>query len=213
RRHLPPEIELCAVQLPGRETLADMRPLRTIAEIVAALVPRISAELGLPYAFFGHSMGAFVCFEVARTLAQLGLPPPTLCVVSARRAPQLPQRAPLHALPERELVREIRAFGGTPEEVLADRELMARLLPLLRADLEATESYRFRPGNPLSSPLLALGGANDGSVDLNGLEAWHPHTTSEFQMRIFEGGHFFIKTAQASVLSTIAQQLSAHSAT
>jgi len=211
---LPPELdrdgELWAVNLPGREAgLADAK-FTDLGSLIEALRPRIVPFLRAPFAFFGHSMGALIGFELARSLRAEGLEGPAHMVVSAFRAPHLPDpREPVHDLPDADLVLRLRRLGGTPPEVLREPELMELMLPLLRADLSICETYVHRRGEPLDCSLTVFGGAGDPEVSRKELEAWQPHFRGPFKMYILPGGHFFLQTGQALVLRILARDVSA----
>lgn len=204
RPHAPDDVELLAVQLPGRERRLGEAPLADLRS-VAAEVARALAFLpdDLPVALFGHSFGAFVCFEVARDLLSVGRRPHHL-FVSACRAPNLPARSqPLHALPDVKFVEALRRLNGTPEEVLTNAELMSLLLPAIRADFAAFETYRHRVDAPLDVPITAFGGSRDGTVTTGELMSWQILTRRAFRLRFFPGDHFFPGEARKSLLASI----------
>jgi medium-chain acyl-[acyl-carrier-protein] hydrolase len=211
---LPPElertVELWAVNLPGREsTLADAR-FTDLGSLVEALRPQIAPVLRAPFAFFGYSMGALIGFELARSLRTEGLDGPVHLVVSAFRAPHLPDpHEAMHDRPDADLVARLRELGGTPPEVLREPELIDLLLPLLRADLSICETYVHRAGEPLDCSLTAFGGADDAEVSREELEGWQSHARGPFELHVFPGGHFFIQTAQPLVLRLLARDVRA----
>lgn len=211
---LPPElerdVELWAVNLPGREaTLADAK-FTDLDSLVEALRPQIIPFLRAPFAFFGHSMGALIEFELARSLRTEGLDAPVHMVVSAFRAPHLPDpHEAIHDLPDADLVLRLRKLGGTPPEVLREPELMELMLPLLRADLSICETYVHQHGEPLDCSLTAFGGAADREVSREELEGWQSHFRGPFDLNIFPGGHFFLQSAQALMLRILARDVSA----
>jgi medium-chain acyl-[acyl-carrier-protein] hydrolase len=174
-----------------------------VGELLATADP--GAE---PYAFFGHSMGALVSFELARALRERGRPGPVHLVVSGHRAPQLPDpHPPVHALPESEIIAKLRRLEGSPPEVLGDPDLMELFLPRLRADLAACETYTYESGPPLPCSLTALGGAEDPEVGRKDLLAWREQVNGAFSLHFFPGGHFFPQNAQELVLRVLAQDL------
>lgn len=205
--HMPADVQLALVQLPGREARLAEPPHTRMRALVDALVPQILPHLDGPFAFFGHSMGAHVAFETARALRAQGHEPRHL-VVSGNRAPHLPFPRPrIHHLPDERILAEFERLGGTPKEILADGQLMSLLLPVLRADLELCETYAFERGPPLSCALTAWGGARDPDVPHAALDAWREHTTGPFSSRLFDGGHFFLQEDRTRVLAALAEAM------
>ncbi|MEV0407203.1 alpha/beta fold hydrolase [Actinoallomurus sp. NPDC050550] len=207
---LGPDIEVCAVQLPGREARIGLSPFQNVEELVAALEASVGAELDRPFALFGHSMGALAAFEFARRLREGGRPMPVHLFVSARPAPHLPPpRSGAHLLSDDRLLERVRELGGTPPEVLADARLMRLVLPVLRADFAVNDGYLHRPGQPLDCPVSALGGRADAEISPAALAGWRTHTTGSFRMRLFEGGHFYLRDEPEAVLRLVRDTLSA----
>ena len=203
------EMELCAMQLPGRESRLREPPLIRMSDAVECAAEVLERHLDLPFALFGHSMGAIVCFELARLLrSRYGVAPIHL-FVSARRAPQFPDpRPPLHLLPDAPFISEIeRRYNGLPREVLANTELMELLLPMLRADVQMIETYAYEPGLPLDCPITAFGGLKDSDLRMEDLEGWQAHTNSRFETKLFPGDHFFVQSAPNEVLGAISRSL------
>ncbi|MFG1304612.1 alpha/beta fold hydrolase [Xanthobacter autotrophicus] len=197
---IDPAIDVVPVQLPGHGGRIREAPLETMDEMADGLADAMVRRLDLPYAVFGHSMGALLAFETLRRLRARGALMPAALFVSARRAPHLPpSRPPLHVLSDAELVGELRALNGTPDVVLGDRELLDLLLPVIRADLTAVETYRFREILPFNFPIHAFGGSAD-SIAEDALQAWSRHATSGFSMRLFPGDHFYLNDHRLSVL-------------
>ena len=178
--HLPTFVEPYAVQLPGREQRVMDPPFTAMPPLAEATAARLVPYMDRPSAFLGHSMGALVAFETARHLRRAGAPLPAHLFVSGRRAPQLPPNKPaIHQLPDDAFLAELRDFNGTPEAVLESDELMALLLPLLRADFAVCETYTYQCEPPLPCSLDAFGGREDDDVPLEDLRAWRPHTLGE----------------------------------
>ncbi|MEV7003823.1 alpha/beta fold hydrolase [Streptomyces sp. NPDC093982] len=195
--YLPDTVEVCTVQLPGRETRFAEPALTSLDEAVAALAPLIADHADLPYAFFGHSMGSLIAFETARRLRALGTPLPDRLFLSGMRAPGLPDRDPRHTLPDEQLLATAE-FGGV------DTELQELLLPLLRADLTLCETYTHRAEAPLPCPLTVLAGSDDHSVDGTELADWRKHTSADFEMRLFPGApHLYVRGAERQLAETI----------
>lgn len=207
-RSLPPEVDVCPVQLPGRESRLSEPPFDRIGPLVEALAEALSPYLELPFAFYGYSNGALMSFELARELRRRGRRGPEHLFAAACPAPHLPERHPqIHDLPEEELIRELRELGGTPEEVLRNRELMTLFVPLVRADSAIHETYVHAEEAPLDAPITAIGGTDDPRAERWEVEAWAAHTRGGFRARFLPGDHFFIHGAQALHLRDLAHDL------
>ncbi|WP_194912061.1 thioesterase II family protein [Catenulispora rubra] len=208
-RRLAPDIEVVAVRLPGRENRHRERPARRLGQLVPAVTRILSGDADGPFAVFGHSLGALLAFEACRELARLDLRQPVRLLVSGRTAPQLPSRVPpIHAAPDEALYQRLRDMGGTPPELLADPEVMAGLLPTLRADMEAAETYEYRPGPALNVPLSVFGGAQDRFADRRDIEPWGEHTRAGCRVRVYPGRHFFLHEDPEPVLRDLVSDLS-----
>lgn len=204
---LPPGVELCAVQLPGREGRAAEPPLSDWPTLMDQLAAAIGPWMDLPFAFFGHSLGAAVAFGLSVRLHQEGRAGPRRLWVSGRPAPHFRREPPIHHLPEPEFVDELRKLDGTPEEVLQSAELMEILLPVLRADFGLSESHRCPEGVSLPIPLCALAGERDPYTPPHKVEGWREYTTSSFRKTFFPGGHFFLNENRDAVLAEIRRTL------
>jgi medium-chain acyl-[acyl-carrier-protein] hydrolase len=208
--HLPDHVELCLPCLPGRDGRIDEPPAFSMAPLVASLAREMLASLTGPYALFGHSMGAFIAFDLAHALSELGRPPAHL-FVSAQRAPRLPYAGqPIFALPDDEFLAGIRArYDGIPEQVRQQKDLMASLLRTLRGDFTLAESYRYRAAGRLLCPITAFGGLSDRQIAREHLEAWAAETSAGFHLHLLPGGHFFLHDSREELLSFICGQLEA----
>jgi medium-chain acyl-[acyl-carrier-protein] hydrolase len=165
--------------------------------------------LDRPFAFFGHSMGAIVSFEMARWLRLNRNLLPKYLFVSGRRAPQIPDTdPPLHVVDEVEFLTEIRKLKGTPEELLASPDVRRLVLPALRADTELCETYAYVSDAALSCPITAFCGKQDEDETLEKMEAWRLQTTGEFALHLIEGSHFFIHSEEQAVLKLLRIRLS-----
>jgi len=205
---VPPHIEVCAIEYPGRGCRLSEAPVVRMSTLVETLANGLLPFLRQPVAFFGHSLGAAVAFELARLLQREVQSCPVYLIASGRRAPHLPSlRPPLHDLPEHDLVQELKALNGTPREVLESPEIMEIVLPFLRADFELEAAYVSSIGAPLDLPIAAYGGAADRLVGEDEIEAWRPYTRVAFRKRVFPGDHFFVNTARDSVLRAILEDL------
>jgi len=207
--HVPDSVEICAVQLPGREGRLREAPFTRFRDLVEAAAGALEPHFGRPFALFGHSMGALVAFEVARALAARGGAMPLHLFVSGRRAPQLPRRRPPIAhLAHDAFVAEVRRrYDGIPEEVFRTSELMELLVPTLRADITALEGHAHMAGPPLSCPITAYGSSDDPEATETEIAAWREHSTGNFRYLIFPGTHFFVQTSRALLAADVVQAL------
>jgi medium-chain acyl-[acyl-carrier-protein] hydrolase len=203
---LPPEVELCALQLPGRERRLSEPPFSQLTALLEALEPAMLPLLDRPFAFFGYSMGTRIALALAQRWQARQAPQPRVLIAAAASAPHLPRSTPpLHELDDAGLREALRRYEGTPAEVLEHRELMELLLPLLRADF--TIAGTLLPPEPLRCPISAWGGLEDANVPLEGLERWRELTQAEFRLRRFPGGHFFLRDAGELLLVALREEL------
>jgi medium-chain acyl-[acyl-carrier-protein] hydrolase len=207
-RTLPPSVEVCPVQLPGRERRVKEPPFTRLSDLVQAISQALAPHMDKPFVLYGHSMGGLLGFELARLLRKQGGPQPLHFFVSGCRGPQVIDRERItYNLPEAELLDELRTLSGTPEEVLENPELMQVLLPILRADFEVVETYEYAAEPPLSMPISAFGGLQDEKIERDHLEAWSEQTTAVCKVRMLPGNHFFLRTAQRDLLHVIEREL------
>lgn len=208
QREVLPEIEICPIELPGRGKRFTEQPFTSLPPLIEALARGIEPYLTSPFAFFGHSMGGLISFELARYLRRQQMASPAHLFVSAFRAPQLPDTdPPIHQLPDDEFIYELKRFNGTPPAVLENTELMQLLLNTLRADFSLCETYTYTEEAPLSCPLSVFGGVQDKEVTRVELEQWQKQTTHDFSLRMFPGDHFFLFPMQRLLLQTISLYL------
>jgi medium-chain acyl-[acyl-carrier-protein] hydrolase len=201
---LAPNVEVVAIQLPGRESRLKEPLLHDLSMLIETLTPVLIPHLDRPFGFFGHSVGALVGFELARQLRRFDQPLPAHLFVSARHAPQLSAAtAPIHQLPDVELVAQLRRYNGTPEVVLQNTELMNLFLPILRADLAMNENYMHLSEDAFEFPITAFGGLQDTQVGEDDLAAWAEQTQDTFRLQMFSGDHFFLKDHQSEILQSI----------
>jgi surfactin synthase thioesterase subunit len=205
---LPDWLDVWTVRLPGRESRLLEDPVRDLRAVIAAITPGAGALTELPYAVFGHSMGALTGYELVRALRRSGRPEPALLIASGAVAPHVAFCAEmLHILPTDRLTAALRGYGATPDALLQDPELLELFLPALRADFAVVETYRFRPGSPLSCPIAVFRGAGDREVDHPGCLAWADLTTAPVVQRCFPGGHLFVEESRQTVLDALAALL------
>jgi medium-chain acyl-[acyl-carrier-protein] hydrolase len=200
----PADVEICSIHLPGRgERLSESSLTRIgpVADVVCASLARWSDK---PFAFFGHSLGALIAFEVSRKLPTLGAPGPIHLFASACPGPAAPrQKCGRHLWPENDLIEYLRGLNGTPHEMFGNREFLDCVLPAIRADLEIIETYEYTPAPALQCMITALGGVDDLEVSRTELEAWRSESTGDFSLKMFPGDHFYIHQAMPAVAEVI----------
>jgi len=210
KRSLPAIVEVCPILLPGREArLSD--PLYTDSyALIQKIAEAVEPHLDKPYALFGHSMGALLAFEVARQLHDKGLRPPSYLFVSGRIAANLPlAHGRTHDLPTPDFLAELdRRYGGLPQQLLQDQELLDIYLPILRADMQVLETHSYGDRLPLDCPIMAFAGSNDQSVPDESLHAWSTLTRSNFSVHRITGDHFYLTTTgKARLLEILSEVL------
>jgi medium-chain acyl-[acyl-carrier-protein] hydrolase len=172
------------------------------------LAPIVASENDLPFAFFGHSLGGLLAFELARHCLRRHLPMPEHLFVSVSNAPQYRRIGRrLHELDDDALIEALRNYNGTPPAALANRELMSLLLPAVRADFALVEDYAYRHDLPLDIPITVLAGTGDKHVVSGRLCHWQKETSEACNLRWFEGDHFFIHSNRRAVLDCVQAEL------
>ncbi len=202
--HLPSHVRLKPVGYPGRGA-AHRQPIpETLLDLVEQLARDLAPVLTPPFAFFGHSLGATVAFELARKLRRSGGPLPSALVLASRRAPHLPDSyPPVHRMSDAQVIDLLRLLGGTPQAVLADDELLSYFLPIARDDFKLLETHATMIEPALAVPITALCGLSDPRVRPEDMADWREQTTLEFRFETFPGGHFFINTATDAMLRSV----------
>lgn len=215
---LPPSVEVRALELPGRASRSHEPPLRSFARMLEAVKAQIEPLLDLPFAFFGHSLGGYIAFELARALRDQGAPLPRRLLLAGTRAPQLPPADwvvdPIHTLPSEAFWRELGRLEGTPKEVLHSPVLREMSEPVLRADVELFDTWRYRPGEPLDVPISLYAGDEDTFVERRHLVGyglmnlgWQMHTTASVNLTSLPGDHFFIHQSQDELIRAVAEKI------
>ncbi len=200
---IPDWIEVCPIELPGHGTRFREAPLTTMEAVVADLLVAVAPLADRPVALFGHSMGARIARELAQRLGSRVVH----LFASASPAAHIPVRRCLAHLPEPELIAELRRLGGTPAAVLDQPQLLAMLLPIVRADFALLDRYVGRNDPRLECPLTAFAGNADPEVKLADVRAWKQHTSGAFNVVTFDDGHFFLEERQREVLAVLVEQL------
>ncbi|WP_405966365.1 alpha/beta fold hydrolase [Streptomyces sp. NBC_00015] len=202
-RALSPEIDVVAVQYPGRQDRRTEPLVSSIEELANLIVVELEAWADRPLTFFGHSMGASLAYEVALRLEARGT---TLLglFASGRRAPSRWRDERVHQAGEEELLTELRNLSGTDPAVLGDAEILRMILPAVRSDYRAAETYRPEPGR-VGCPVVVMFGKDDPKVTEEEARSWAEHTTQEATFRLYDGGHFYLNSHAPQVIQEIRQ--------
>jgi len=199
---LAPQAEVWSVTLPGRASRSEEPFAREFEPLTAHVAEAIRQRVPVPFALFGHSLGATVAFEVARLLERAGMSPAHL-IVSGRAAPDAAHPTTIPRKDAELLTRLDQVYGGIPDAIRAEPEMLNYLLTVIRADLELSASYIFLPGPPLRVPVSALGGDSDPTVSVMQLCQWGDHTVGAFTRLIFPGAHFYLNEQQDAVIIAV----------
>jgi medium-chain acyl-[acyl-carrier-protein] hydrolase len=205
---MPLEIEVLGVQMPGKGARMLEAPLASLDEVIAGLISAIRPLVSeRPYSFFGHSNGALISFELTRRLQKEGLPLPQALLLSANPAPWTRTfERPCSAMSDEEFKLRLRELNGTPPEILENEELLALMLPGLRADFALAETYRPASGVPVPVPATVFYGEHD-EIPIERIRAWQDGIADEVQFRAIPGGHFYVNTHQDLVIAHVRDHL------
>lgn len=193
-------MKVLAVQYPGRQERQHEPHFLSIPALADQIAAVLRDSIDSPFALFGHSMGAIIAFEVAQRLRQSGISP-QWCFASGRRAPS--RNRPRRIIDDSNVISELKLLGGTDPRFLMDKELLATILPVVRNDYLAIESYEWVPSEPLACPITALVGDSDPQTTVEEATAWAEHSTGPFDLQVFTGGHFFLDANQSEVTKVI----------
>ncbi|SMC61673.1 thioesterase II family protein [Kibdelosporangium aridum] len=208
---LAPKVDVLAIQYPGRQDRRDEPCLETCQEMADGVFEALRPLTDKPLTIFGHSMGASVAFELVRRLEDVGVRP-TALFASGRRAPSRVRDEQVSLRDDEGLIAEVKRLGGAGSHLLDDEDILAMVLPSIRADYRAAETYRWTPGPKLSTPVFAFIGDADPKVNQDEARAWAEHTTGEFQFRVFSGDHFYIDANAPAVIAAISEHIEANQA-
>jgi surfactin synthase thioesterase subunit len=205
---LPSDIEVIGIQYPGRGSRFVDPLIGSTAEMVAALIPNIMPVLDKPFVFFGHSNGALVSFELARALQKQGVRQQMHHFLSAKRAIHLPYiKRIMCNLPDDEFIVELENLGGTPTEILAQKELMELFLPILRSDFSLSETFNYEHGEKLQCAATLMYGEQDEDIPEADVMSWQDLIVPEVDSKQFSGGHFFVNSQKDEVLTYLNERL------
>jgi medium-chain acyl-[acyl-carrier-protein] hydrolase len=193
---LPPEVELCAIRLPGRENRLREPLLDDARELFDSLEPVLAPLLDVPFILVGHCSGSVLTYELARRFHAAGGVQPVMVVLSSTDGPSVRRiDDPLHLLPRHDMLSRVVEFGGMAKEVLDDPDLMDMFERILRADYRMIERLGYSAGPPLDVPITVVGGRHDEFVTCQGLAAWSAETTDEFALHLVDAGHYILAEA------------------
>jgi surfactin synthase thioesterase subunit len=199
-----PAFEICAIQLPGRAARYNEKSITSFSTLVSAISEAIAADYKVPFGFFGHSWGAILSLEVARSLKYKFQLQPRILFASGCNAPtDFNVKNNVQNMTNDELIGELRNLQGVPEDVLQNNELMELILPATRADFIMAENYIYKSGRKIDCPISVISGMNDESVAPQNLTHWSVETSSTVEVKLFNGGHFFINTENVEVFRFI----------
>jgi medium-chain acyl-[acyl-carrier-protein] hydrolase len=210
-KRLPPFVDVFALELPGHGR-RDNEPFITDWKVLVEAVTDVieSHQDPRPFAFFGHCMGAFLAFEIARRLRQRQRPIPALLAVSSTTAPQtglMAQRG--YQLFAEKKSSPFQFLTPMSDKTLSDAELMSAVLPPFFAGALLLFKYHYRPEPPLDLHLTICGGDNDPLVPVDALSAWKEQTTREPRLHVHPGNHFYLYTRTAQLFTELGADLEA----
>ncbi|MEV5387596.1 alpha/beta fold hydrolase [Streptomyces sp. NPDC052721] len=199
---LSPAVDVLAAQYPGRQDRLAETPAESVQELAQGVFRALDEEDDTPLALFGHSMGALVGFELARLLESAGRPP-AVVFLSGRRGPSVHRIETVHKGGDARLIDEVRKLEGTDTALFQDKELLEMILPALRADYRAVETYQRAPGPRSKCPFVVLTGDADPRVTPDEARTWDQETDGPFELHVYPGGHFYLVAQQQAVVARI----------
>jgi surfactin synthase thioesterase subunit len=208
----PSDVQICPAELPGRESRYNDPIPEDAAGIVQAVAPAMEPFLDAPYVLFGHSLGAFLAYELARELRRRNLPMPVRFFASACRAPHLPSRnEKIHQLGDKDFLARVKRISGNGAVEDHVDEMLELLLPIMRADFRIAETYQYSDEPAFSFPITAMGGLQDKLVAAGDLVAWRTHTSGAFKLRMLAGGHLFLRASPEQAIRIVLEELASAS--
>lgn len=206
QKFAPPHIELITLDLPGRGKRLNEACLTHAVKMVADILPIIREKAGDPYAIYGHSLGSLLAYLVTHKIVEENLPRPQRLFLTGRGGASVKRTdPPRYLLPKEAFSEALREMGGM-DDVLESEELMEFFEPILRADLQAAETYEYQEITPFDVPLTVMIG-NQEEITVEEANAWQKETTQPIDLHILPGNHFFIFDHEQEIMRLIGQQL------
>lgn len=204
----PSKSDYIPVELPGRGIRMTETPIDNMHELIDLFIPDLLKKATHPFTFFGHSLGAALCFDLAWTLQQRQLPMPDMIIVAGRNAPHMPDSSRINSgMNDQELIKELKRLNGTPKEILENQEMLSFMMPMIRGDLSLHESFSYHE-QKLSIPIIAHCGKLDDEADKQIMSNWAAMTNSSFEIKEFDGDHFFVQHLGQYYFESLDQSIS-----
>lgn len=203
-KYFRPDIDVFAVQAPGRDSRFSESPISDMGVMTDCLLNEINHYLDIPCVFVGHSMGGLIAYELARKLESMERGSILHLVLSAVRAPFLPDVRPsIYNLPYEEIIEALKDYSKTSNEVLENPDVMQLFIPMLRADFSVGDTFKFHSHPKLKCRVSLFSGMNDDFVPIVDAKAWHSLVDCPIRYIDFEGGHFFIHDEQDKFVAAL----------
>ncbi len=206
-KYIPDYINMIGIDLPGHGRRMREPLLKDVHEMAEDIFYQIKGRLYEPYAIYGHSLGAILSYLFAQRIVKENMPYPVLMFLSGRAAPPVCKEKYVHLLPKQEFIKKVNKYGGIPNEILQEEELMDFMVPILRADFEAAGTYKYEETVPLDIPMTVMTGLKDEEVEYKEALKWQEVATEKISVRQFPGGHFFIFEHPMEIVRILCQNL------